>query len=117
MNGVVLRLALACCGAIFSSGATVGHAQPIADVRFSVRNNTAIALPCQVRHGDAPWRQIELAPGGEWREPVDQRDAVAHVRCVPPVQQVAYRLRPGRRYAFLKREGHAVVKLRKIEVQ
>ncbi len=115
MTRSVMLLAVATGAMVLVPGALAAQAVP--QFSFSVRNNTSISLPCEFRIGGEEWRAIELEPGSEWRESGESADAVAQVRCKPPVRQVAYQVTPGNRYAFLRKTPQSAIKLRKIDPQ
>ena len=118
-DAVVPRLAIQ-AALVFGMAVVVPHAlaaQAIPQIAFSVRNNTSVPLTCDFQNGDDTWRSIELAPGAEWREPGATDAATAHIKCRPPVRQVACSVSTGHRYAFLRRTPQSPVKLRKIAPQ
>jgi hypothetical protein len=91
------------------------QAQAIPAFRYSVANNTALLLSCQLRIGEGAFEPLMIEPGGEWADPAPTRATVAQISCQLPVKQVVFPVLPGKRYRFLRQKPNALIKLRKVQ--
>jgi hypothetical protein len=87
------------------------HAQTVPQFRYSVTNNTALPLTCQMRTDGSPFEPVTFQPGAEWNNVAPAKDAIVRISCQLPVKQVLYPVIPGQRYRFLRRNANARIKL------
>lgn len=87
------------------------NAQAVPAAVFYVRNNSAVDLTCSVRRDDAAWSSWQrLARGQPW-ERADGGAARYAIRCRSPARAVTYPLERGQRYAWLRSQQGAEVRL------
>lgn len=100
--------------AVFGAAATgfgfagPGLAQEIIGSEFHVRNTLPEPLSCRIRPPGGAWSDsFTITSRGEFSQFAAEDDRI-EITCGPPAAKKAYKLKPGKRYLYLKERGKPV---------